>query len=146
MPLNGAIVKPDCASDIGMDGIADFLTESMQIPSTFLGCEVSDDGYLYITENDIEKHFSSRFDRFKALAEKATLSDFCEGVTDSNGIMPIESLIEETFEVYVVDNYRSEDTCECAITLDAFLRRLYWEQKHNKGRVRYLVGCIGYHS
>lgn len=145
MPFSGVFELPNDTTDIAMDGIADYLTDSMPIPSSFVGTNVLEDGYFRLTDKDIENYFSERFYICKKLFEQAALSNFCEGIKD--GIMPIEQIYEKVHEIYVVCNYFPDDLTGCyTMTLDSFLRLVYWKIKHSKETPMYIVGCCGYHS
>ena len=143
-PLSKEFEVAENVKDVAMDGIADYFTDSQPIPSSFVGTEVLKDGYFRLTEEDIENHFKDRFELCKKLFEQASLSDFCEGIKD--GIMPVELIIDETYETYIVCDYNPDDLSECcSMTLDSFLRKAYQEIRSNEEKIRYIVGCCGYH-
>ena len=122
----------------------DYFTDSASIPTSFIGTEVLEDGYFRLTEENIENHFKDRFELCKKLFEQASLSDFCEGIKD--GIMPVELIIDETYKTYIVCDYNPDDLSECcSMTLDSFLRKAYQEIRSNEEKIRYIVGCCGYH-
>ena len=102
----------------------------------------------FITEKKsnelIKKLFKDRYELCKKLFEQASLSDFCEGIKD--GIMPVELIIDETYETYIVCDYNPDDLSECCpMTLDSFLRKTYHEIRNNKEKIHYIAGCCGYH-
>lgn len=143
-PLSKEFEVAENVKDVAMDGIADYFTDSQPIPSSFVGTEVLEDGYFRLTEEDIENHFKDRFELCKKLFEQASLSDFCEGIKD--GIMPVELIIDETYKTYIVCDYNPDDLSECcSMTLDSFLRKAYQEIRSNEEKIRYIVGCCGYH-
>ena len=144
LPLSKEFEVPESVRDVAMDGVADYFTDSASIPTSFIGTEVLEDGYFRLTEENIENHFKARYELCKRMFDKATLSDFCEGMKD--GIMPIERLIDETYGTYVVCDYNADDLSECwPMTLDSFLRKTYHEIRNNKEKIHYIAGCCGYH-
>ena len=56
-------------------------------------------------------------------------------------------LTEEDIENHFKDRYElCNDLSECcSMTLDSFLRKAYQEIRSNEEKIRYIVGCCGYH-
>lgn len=140
-PITEEFEKPYNAQEIGMEGIIETFRDVLPLPGSFAGVNVAPDGKVILVKDDITEHFLDKYIRVKELMENMTLDGFCEGMADG-----IEALINKKFDIYVVNNYYPGECCECAQTLDEFLKYVYGRMKseNKESYTLYIAGRMSF--